>query len=468
MFQKLFYLILKPRTTGEDSQRREFILNVLLGSLVVLVFVAILLHVAVLISPNTDSTEYQNNSLPFLILLGIECFLLFLYGLSRWGFFRPVSYFLIAIFYTVSVYMGFHWGVDAQVSLLFFVLIIVMSGVLMGTRFALSSAVFSALVVLVLGYLQVSGKTHPNIYWKTTEMQISDVVMFSMIFLIIAAVSWLSNREIDKSLARARRSEGELKHERDMLEVRVIERTEELRKAEVEKMTQAYRFVEFGRLASGLFHDLMNPLSALSLNIENIANSGKDATKMEELAEDVARAKQTTVHMQSLMDSMRKHLAREGTLEHFSLNGAIHDLIRVLEPYARSHKVTLGFDPAEELGYHGDAVHFTQVMTNLVSNAIESYPPYKKTDEKGKRTVLVTLSRDAGGIQITVRDQGAGISKENAEKIFEPFFSTKGQAQGLGIGLSLVKRIIEKELKGTVSLQSAPGEGSTFVLHFPA
>jgi two-component system C4-dicarboxylate transport sensor histidine kinase DctB len=289
--------------------------------------------------------------------------------------------------------------------------------------------------------------------------------MTAVIFLIIATVSWLSNREIEKSLARARKSEAELKEERDMLEVRVIERTAALRKVEAEKIEQAYRFVEFGRLAGGIFHDLMNPLTALSLNIENIAD--KHTGQIGSLAEDVARAKQATVHMQKLMDSMRKHLSREGTREHFSLNGAIDDLVRVLMTYARSRQVSLSFEGTAEIGYHGDAVHFSQVMTNLVSNAIESYPQ-DSHESAQERSVEVRLSRNGENAKIEVIDRGSGIAEADLIKIFEPFFTTKAKSHGLGIGLSLTKRIIENEFKGSLSVKSKKGEGSTFVLQFPA
>jgi signal transduction histidine kinase len=166
------------------------------------------------------------------------------------------------------------------------------------------------------------------------------------------------------------------------------------------------------------------------------------------------------------MDSMRKHLSREGVREHFSLNGVIADIVHVLSSYARTRHVSVRFEAAQEIGFYGDAVHFTQVLTNLISNAIESYPSQVDVSSEN-REVVVSLLRSGDHVEITVRDYGAGISEENLNRIFEPFFTTKGRVEGLGIGLSLAKRIIEKEFSGTLTVQSREGKGSAFVVRFP-
>lgn len=454
-----------PKSTDEDIRRQEFILNILLINSIALLFVAMLISGFYLLFG--DATINKNNTLSTVVVAAIFLGFCLLLLLSRKGFVRFVSYLLIGILYILAAYMGLRWGVDVSASLLFYALVIVMAGILVNTRFAFLATLFTGGTIAFSIHLQSIGSIQTSRNWTTEMWNTSDVIVTTLIFLVIATVSWLSNREIKKSLSRARTSEAELKRERDRLEIRVIERTEELRKAEVEKMTQAYRFVEFGRLASGIFHDLINPLTALSLNLETIATKGKDDTMTHPLTEEVNRAKQATLHMQNLMESMRKHLSREGEREHFSLNGALIDIIRILDSYARAHRVTLHLQTDDEIGFHGDAVHFTQVMTNLISNAIEAYPAVSKGVDMSKRSVEVMLGRSGSHIEITVRDRGAGISPEDQIKIFEPFFSTKNRSQGLGIGLSLAKRIVEKEFKGVLEVTSVVGRGSSFMLKFP-
>lgn len=465
-FLKLILQVLEPKSANEDKRRQEFILNIFTAAITTLIFIATVVSIVAYFFLS-DAEGKANNMLSYAVLFILLSFFGSLLLLSRKGYVTLASNILIVAIFSFGAYMASLWGPDLPAAILMYVFTIVMAGVLISTRVAFVATAAIVLAISVIDMLQYQGVLSVNRYWAAKGWEAADIVVIAFEFFIIATVSWLSNREIEKSLIRARKSEAELKEERDTLEMRVVERTEELRKAEVEKMTQAYRFVEFGRLAGGIFHDLVNPLTALSLNIESIASRGKESPSVGALAEDVERAKQATMHMKSLMDSMRKHLEREGNREHFSLNGAIVDLVRVLEPYARKRSVQLRFNARDEMGMFGDAVHFSQVMTNLVSNAIESHDVSQGGDAE-VRFVEIELERDGSDAQITVRDNGSGISAENLGKIFEPFFTTKNRKQGLGIGLSLAKRIVEKEFGGMLSVESAVGKGSSFVLKFPA
>lgn len=459
-----FTSIVAPRSQDEDSRRQEFILNVLLVSIVTLISCAFAVHVAFLIF-GLFSPEERRYAFPLVGIVSILGFFVFLYVLARQGRTRASSLTFLTALYLLATYMAYGRGFDVPVSALFYVLIIVMAGVLIGTRFAFAATAVIAVTITVIGYIQTSGIYLPSQFWKTQPGDFADVTMTTIVFLIIATVSWLSNREIEKSLARARRSEAELKEERDLLEVRVAERTQQLRLAEMEKMSQAYRFVEFGRLAGGFFHDLANPLLALSLNIEHIAEvSGRTRSV---LSEDIARAKRATEHIQTLMSSLRRHLAHESERTEFSPAATLRDLIDVLAPYARTKGVTIELAATDTARIYGGPVAFTQVCTNLISNAVESYPSVGEGDGRARR-VVVTLTEDAEAVCVAVRDQGAGIPADKIESIFEPFFTTKGSSRGLGIGLPLAKRIVEKEFGGTVHVYSVVGTGTTFTVCFPS
>ena len=112
-------------------------------------------------------------------------------------------------------------------------------------------------------------------------------------------IAWLSNREIEKSLKRARRSEAALKVERDALEITVEARTRQLREAQADQLSQLYRFAEFGQISSGLFHDLVNPLNAMSLNMENILSIQDHAT-VSEMRERIERAMGSAKRMEKI------------------------------------------------------------------------------------------------------------------------------------------------------------------------
>lgn len=432
-----------PISQNEDRARVEFILNVLLLSVAGLAFFAFVIS---LIGHLLDGL---NANIPTGIIFIVLSFFIFLYFLSRKGFLRLSSYGLLTIFFLPVTYQVYIYGVDLPSALLTYSLIIIMAGVLINTRVAVIITALVSSVVVIIGYLQNLGIVPANRYWVTEGWNISDMVVASVIFLIIATVSWLSNREIEKSLARARRSEAELKKERDFLEIAVEERTKELKETQAEKMAQLYRFAEFGRLSSGLFHDLINPLTAVSLNMEKVKES--------EMSEYLNNATVAAKKMGDMVNAVRKQLLREENEGIFSLNAEIEQVIEVLAHKAQKANVAIHFSGDTEILTYGDAVKFNQVILNLIANAI---------DADGK-SVQVALGKENSMVVLSVKDQGVGIAQENISKIFEPFFTTKVSVGGMGIGLSITKRIVEKDFDGSVEVASKEGVGSVFTVKFP-
>lgn len=448
----LFYKkFIKPKSTDEDLKRREFILNVLLLCSI------ILFGIGLLIISYQFITWLEFPGLSPVICLVIFLIFLTLYILSRKGFFILSSYIFIGVFFVLTISAVYIWGVDVPVGLLFYVLIIIMSGVLISARFAFVTTIISSLSIITVGYLQINNIVSPNLYWKVDLFRIVDIIATSIIFGIIATVSWLSNREIDKSLKRARKSEAELKQEKDLLEVKVEERTEEVKKVQMEKMTQLYRFAEFGRLSTGLFHDLVNPLTAVSLNIERI--EGQPETK-----EYLDRAIKATKRMENFISAVRKQMSHQESKALFSLTKEIQQAIQILSYKARKADIKVTFSPNENIQMYGDPIKFSQIITNLINNAIDAYA---KINQGKKREIEINLKEKNGIINLSVEDWGCGISKEIINKIFQPFFTTKHTEQGTGIGLSLIKGIIEKDFHGNIKVESYENEGSKFIIKFP-
>ena len=106
----------------------------------------------------------------------------------------------------------------------------------------------------------------------------------------------------------------------------------------------------------------------------------------------------------------------------------------------------------------GNRGRLQQVLMNLLLNAVDAMP------EGG--TIGVRASASAGRVRLMVSDTGVGIPAEHLEKIYDPFFTTKPRGQGTGLGLSVSYGII-KEHAGTLTAESAPGEGSRFIISLP-
>jgi signal transduction histidine kinase len=283
------------------------------------------------------------------------------------------------------------------------------------------------------------------------------VVGFSAILFVIALVSWLFNRQMELSLRRARRSEKALKRQKELLEIKVEKRAQQLEAAQLDKMQELYRFAELGRLSTALFHDLANHISTVSLDIEGL--SGRDQSDI------MRRISQNVGHIDAIVRQVRKQIRGKSTVEVFSVTDQIDEVMKILAPTARQARVELKLERGNSvrpgLSCKGDVIRFRQIILNLLCNGIEAYPP----NGKGPRLVTLRLERENTTLLIEVTDKGAGIAKEDQPNIFRPFYTTK--SQGAGIGLFIVKQVVEQDFNGVITLSGNKREGTTVSVSLP-
>ncbi|MFA7208774.1 MAG: HAMP domain-containing sensor histidine kinase [Parcubacteria group bacterium] len=462
MLEKIIIFLKKavaPVSPDEDKARREFIANILLLSSIFLIFAAF-----------TVNLLYQfKNTQTFLaaeIILIPLIFLIVLYVISRKGYAHISSFLLLLTLFLFASAMGYYWGVDLEVELFIYVLVVVMSGILIGSQASFMAMCCINAFIIIVGFLHGIQIIVPDRSWRTRELwDFGEISMTSVIFFTIATVSWLSNREIEKSLRRARESESELKKERDSLEITVEKRTRELKEAQLAEMSQLYRFAEFGRLSSGLFHDLINPLNAVSLNMEKVKSRDCYKNEIDETKAYLDKSILMVRKMQDFVSVVRKQMARQADDKALiSLNEEISQVIDILSYKALQKNIKIKFHSSGDIEIFGNAIKLNQIALNLLDNAIDACGNPRIENKTG--VISIFLNERDGAITLIVRDNGAGISKENMDRIFEPFFSTKNSNAGTGIGLSLVKRIVEKDFKGTISAESEEKIGTKFIIKF--
>ena len=448
----LYEKFIKPKSKNEDHKRREFILNILL-------LCSILLYVfGFLISAYCTLIKNQNNEPNNIIVLLILLLFVTVYLISRFKSYIHAAHLFITIFLAPIFYAAYKCGVDLPAVLLFSVLLIIMSSILINTRFSFFITLTISVVFIYLTNLQFQNVIMTDRTWKNEKMiEPENTIVYAIILLIIATISWLSNREIEKSLERARLSEAALKKERDFLEIRVDERTKELQKIQLEKITEMSRLAEFGRLSSGLFHDLVNPLTALSFNLEKIKQTKNYHFK--EIEDELNRAFSVTQKMREFINSIKKQFNHEENKELFSLNHEISDVLQVLIYRTRKNNININFEPREEIKLFGDAIKFNQVVLNIISNAIEAYPLNNFI-----KIIDVNLFNNENYIVLHVKDYGQGVPKDIENEIFKAFFTTK--KNGTGVGLSLVKNIVEKDFNGEINFKNNENQGATFIIKF--
>jgi signal transduction histidine kinase/DNA-binding response OmpR family regulator len=246
----------------------------------------------------------------------------------------------------------------------------------------------------------------------------------------------------------------------DISELKSLE--EELR-ARVEELADSHRHKD--EFLAMLAHELRNPLSAMNSALYLFS---REPQKHQELVPQVLdrQVKHLTRLVDDLVDVSRITRGRiELKKECVDLSAVVRRVVKGIAVQAREKRQTVSFSPPPgALRMVGDAVRLEQVLTNLLVNAV------KYTPEGGK--ITVRCERENGLYRVEVEDTGVGIPPDKLSSIFEPFSqvdrSLDRTGGGLGLGLTIVRRLTEMH-GGSVEAHSAgPGEGSTFTVHLPA
>lgn len=451
-FFQILASFIKPSSVDRDRARREFILHVLtLGSFLLSLIATITSIIKSIGENNLFRTELvQNLLIPFIFLS--------IYYLSRSGKSKLAAQIFITFYLSTTLYASLIWGASLPQGLLTYSLLVVMSGILISSFFSFFVTAIISTALISLTYFQ-SYNPPPRASVWTSDVSIMDGIVFSITLFLIALVSWLFNRESEQALKRARASELELKRQRDTLAEKVEEKTKELRIEQSKKIAQLYQFAEFGKLASGIMHDLSNSVQLISANLKQIERKNG----FQDMHEVIGRANIGVDRLQGFIGAMRKQVNNQDYLDDFSINEEIRQVMQILSYKAKIARVTFDFHADREIRTFGNPIKFHQMLSNLLSNAIDAYDQSRKK----KREVLIRVSIESGKIRIQVADSGKGIAPKDLPHIFEPFFTTKGFKKGTGIGLSITHDIVVKEFRGKISVQSKRGMGCIFTVVFP-
>jgi signal transduction histidine kinase len=439
-------LFLAPRSLSDDMRRRELILNVLLTSLALvtlLLFIFSELHAL-------DLQIDQQEDLAALYAAGLGI-VFALWGLSRNGNQQLASVGLLLLLYMAATRLTVHYSFELPISELLYAVLIVFAGILLKGRDALVAAGVVIATLLSISYAQTANHITPRLDWLSQDFRLGDAIGYIAMLSLIALVSWLANREMHRSLARAQASEAALVKERDELEIKVAERTQELEQAQLLRTMELERFAKLGRVSANLLHELVNPLTAASLHLDQF---------MDQRSPLIAETRLSLLQMERYIKAARRQLDLKSHSNMFFVRTELDLVLRIMQPLARrsSVKLTTKVNAFPEL--FGDPAKFNQLVTNLIANSLDACAAPRQPSIK--RQVHITVSADKHWLKIQVADNGEGIAEAHLPFIFEPFYTTKSNGRGSGLGLPLVKKIVEKDFHGNIAVTSIPGKGTTF------
>jgi two-component system NtrC family sensor kinase len=246
------------------------------------------------------------------------------------------------------------------------------------------------------------------------------------------------------------------------LESRVEERSQQLLAARAET-ARGEKLASIGMLASGIAHELNNPLTGVLTFATLLRKKAPPGTQdAEDLDLVIRETKRCAGIIRRLLDFAREKVPVKGP---FDLNQVVQDTVRFVERTASLQRIEIEFHPEPTLpSVHGDPDLIKQVVLNILVNAEQSI------SGPGRIEVATRTMAAEGGsgrqAEITVRDTGCGIPARNLPHIFDPFFTTKEVGKGTGLGLSVSYGIVRSH-GGNIEVESSEGEGTTFRVRIP-
>ena len=281
-----------------------------------------------------------------------------------------------------------------------------------------------------------------------------------------AAVSARRMRERNRELEAANLAY------RNGLEAMVAEKTAEVHRLQ-RISAEAEKLATLGTLIAGVAHEINNPLAVITANLswmrDNLTRSVSELAALnaraacpapeDEVPQIIDETLSCSGRIKRIVQSL-KRLSRKAPVEGRCAITAALESVRLITRHDCAERCELKFNVPEDAGAVRISLDdLVSVLANLVGNAAHAVTP-------GKGRVEVTVGRENGFARIDVRDNGSGIPEPIKGRVFDPFFTTKPLGDGMGLGLALVRQIVQGA-GGSIDLQSEVGAGTTFVVRLP-
>lgn len=247
------------------------------------------------------------------------------------------------------------------------------------------------------------------------------------------------------------------------LEDRIAQEVEKNRRGDQIMALQA-RQAAIGEMISNIAHQWRQPLNVLSLAVYDVADAfdyGElDKKYIENTVEEMNRVIQD---MSKTIDDFRNYFKPDKEKVHFKISNIINNAISFLSPYFDAENIKIKKDTPTDITLFGYASQIEQVVINLLKNALDSLSSYNE----GEREILIKAQKsDDSRCIIDVYNSGWNIPEDNFVRLFDPYFTTKPEGKGLGLGLYVAKIIVEKNMGGNIYFKNVPN-GVVFEVHLP-
>lgn len=250
-----------------------------------------------------------------------------------------------------------------------------------------------------------------------------------------------------------KRKHQELKHLNRVLEKRVDEEVVKNREKDY-MLIQQGRQAAMGEMIGNIAHQWRQPLTTVSLLIQNLHETySYGGFTKEFMDKTIEQTLQVIQHMSRTIDDFRHFFKPDKDKTVFLPGDVIQKTISFVEPSMKYQNISLRFEAEENLSVTGYPNEYAQVLLNILSNARDAFVERNVSLPE----IMIRVFGKKKKTVVTISDNAGGIPEHIMDKIFEPYFTTKGLGKGTGVGLYMSKTIIEKHMEGKLSARNIAG-----------
>lgn len=239
-------------------------------------------------------------------------------------------------------------------------------------------------------------------------------------------------------------------------------------KAEVAKnieqksiLEQQAKMAEMGEMISAIAHQLKQPLNAISIGVQTIEDDILEGEK-EYAIENLQHIDEQSRFMADTIDEFRNYFKKDTRPVRFNVKKAVESVLNILGYQLKLQSITMDISTIDaNIDFFCNPNAFKQVILNLINNAKEAI----KSNKTEGGMIEISCRKEDDSIRFSIQDNGGGIPEEIKEEIFAPYFTTK-PSEGTGIGLSIIKSIVEEKMRGTIDVENRDG-GALFTIKLP-
>ncbi|MBK6744139.1 MAG: HAMP domain-containing protein [Hydrogenophilales bacterium] len=338
----------------------------------------------------------------------------------------------------------------------------------------------SVLVILPIGYFFALWLTRPIATISAAASRVAQGDLDAQVEIDRNDEIGQLSRSFNQMVAALAENRLRLENVNLDLEIKVAERTQALdelnrtldqrvrdeiakRKEQEQLLIHQSRLAAMGEMIGAIAHQWRQPLNALSLVLQNIGMqfqvgrlTEESMTRLQEKGEAMVMRMSTTI------DDFRNFFKPNKHAENFNLLVALHGATDILEGVFRNHNIVVNIDCDPSIEVYGYVGEFSQVVLNILGNAKDAL----LISGQVAPVIRVRVEASPGTIVIRFEDNGGGMDETTLHKIFEPYFTTKEEGKGTGIGLYMSKMIIENSMHGRLEAATIKG-GAIFSVTLP-